>query len=142
MTSQSSDITEEIERINMPDQENAGSVSAAVFIIVQKRKLVAIVAEVLCSQSTSSFSSFDDNENDDFDGHCSVSVIRFAEDVGFFNFDYADVDNFVIVNVGRHVFYRDVYVFGDKLKNFAKGFIGEQRMRELISRCLRDEVFK
>ena len=98
--------------------------------------------EVLRNQLISSSLSFDDNENDDFEDYYFVSIIRFAENVKFFDFDYIDVDNFVIVNVDRHVFYKNIYVFEDRLKNLTKDFIDEQRMRKLISKCLRDEVLK
>ena len=124
----------------MSNQENIESVF--VFIIVQKRELIVIITEVLRNQSISLFSFSDDNENDDFDDYRFASVICFAENVEFFNFNYVDVDNFVIINVDCHVFYKNVYVFKDKLKNLTKNFIDEQRMRKLISKCLRDETFK
>ena len=141
-TSQSSGITEEILRIDMSDQGNGNAEPASVFIIVQKRELIVIMIEVLRSQSILSPLFFDDNENDDLDNHRSASIIHFVENVEFFDFDYVDVDNFVIVNVGRHVFYKNVYVFGNRLKDLAKGFTDEQRMRELVSKCLRGEAFK
>ena len=111
--------------------------------------MIVIITEVLRNQFILSFSffdendeNFDDNENDDFDDYRLISVIRFTENVEFFNFDYVDVDNFVIINVDRHVFYWNVYVFDDRLKNLAKDSIDEQRMRKLISKCFRDEAFK
>ena len=92
----------------MSNQENIES--AFVFIIAQKRKLTVIMIEILRNQSISSSSSFDENDensddNDDFDVHRFVSVIRFAKNVEFFNSDYKDVNNSVIINVDQHVFY-------------------------------------
>ena len=104
--------------------------------------MIVIIIKVLHNQSISLFSFFDNNENDDFDDHRFVSIIRFVENVEFFDFDYVDVNNFVIVNVDRHVFYKNVYVFENRLKNLTKSFINEQRMRKLISRCLRDKILK
>ena len=103
--------------------------------------------KVLRNQSTLSFSSFDENEenfddNDDFNIHRFASIIHFAKNVKFFNFDYENVNNSVIVNADRHVFYKNVYIFNDKLKNLTKNFIDEQRMRKLILKCFRNEVFK
>ena len=130
----------------MFDQENAGSVSA--FIIAQRRELIVIMIEVLRSQFILLFfdegedGNFDNNENKEFNNYRFASAIRFAKNVEFFNFDYVNIDNFAIVNVDRHIFYKNIYVFEDRLKNLTKDFIDEQRMRELISKCLRDEAFK
>ena len=144
-TSQSSDITEKMKRIIMSDQKNVRPASA--FITVQKRKLIVIMIEVLRNQFTSSFSdengeNSNDNRNNDFNNHRPALIIRSVENVEFFNFNYVDINNFVIVNAGRHIFYKDVYVFENKLKNLTKNFIEEQRMKKLVSECLRGEIFK
>ena len=81
--------------------------------------------EILRDQSISSSSFFDDNKNDDFKNYRFASIIRFVENVKFFDFDYVDINNFVIVNVDHYVFYKNVYVFKDKLKNLTKNFIDE-----------------
>ena len=147
MTFQSSNITEEIKRIERSDQENAEFFT--VFIIVQRRKLIIIITEVLRNQSISLFLSFDENDenfdnnkNDNFDIHCFASVICFAKNVKFFNSKYVDNDNFVIVNVDRYIFHRNVYVFDDRLKDLVKDFIEKQRMKKLILECFRDEILK
>ena len=86
----------------MLNQENIKFISA--FIIVQKRKLIIIIIEVLRNQFILLFSSFDENnenfdDNDDFNIHCFVLIIRFTKNVEFFDSDYKDINNSVIVNV-------------------------------------------
>ena len=84
------------------------------------------MTEVLRNQLISLF--FDENDensenfddNDDFEIYCSALIICFAKNVKFFDFDYEDINNSVIVNVDRHVFYKNVYIFDDRLKNLTK----------------------
>jgi len=66
-------------------------------------------------------------------------VIKFAKDIEYFDSIYENVNNFSIINAKRYVFYRDLYVFVDCLKNLARKFVKEQRIRELVSSCLRSE---
>ena len=135
-----------MKRINMFDQENAKPVF--VFITTQKRELIVIITEVLRSQFTlSSFDetendNFNDNENKNFDNYRFASIIHFVKNVEFFDFDYENVNNSAIVNVDRHVFYKNVYIFDDRLKNLAKDFIDEQRMQKLILKYFRNEILK
>ena len=67
-------------------------------------------------------------------------IIKSAKDVRYFDSSYENNSNFTafIVNVERHVFYRDVYVFVDRLKDLVKEFIDEQRIKKLVSDCFRD----
>ena len=144
-TSQPSKTTEKMKRTDMFDQENIESVLA--FITAQKWELIVIVTEILRSQSTLPPSSSDENDensgdNDDFDIHRFASVIRSAKNVEFFDSDYKNVNNLIIVNADRHIFYKDVYVFENRLKDLAKNFTKKQRMRKLVSKCLRDKIFK
>jgi hypothetical protein len=64
-------------------------------------------------------------------------AIKSAEEIGYFDPTHEDANNSSIVNAGRHVFYRDPYVFVDRLKDLARGSVGEQRIRELVPGCLR-----
>ena len=50
-----------------------------------------------------------------------------------------DKNKNVIVNVDRHIYYKNVFVFIDKLKNLKKNFF-DHRVRELIVECLRDDA--
>jgi hypothetical protein len=66
-------------------------------------------------------------------------VIKFAKDIKYFDFIYENFDNFSIVNVERHVFYCDLYIFVDCLKNLTREFVKKQRIREFVSSCLREK---
>ena len=130
-----------MKRTVMSDQKNIELIS--VFIIIQRRKLIIIIIKVLRNQFILSFSFFNENnDNNNFNIHRSASIIRSAKNVEFFDLDYKNVNNSVIINADRHIFYRNVYIFENKLKNLTKSFINEQHMRKLISKCLRDETFK
>ncbi len=59
-----------------------------------------------------------------------------ADDIGFFDPSYEDPTNSPVVNVGRHVFYRDVYAFIDRLKDLVS-LKGEDKTREVLPTCLR-----
>ena len=74
----------------------------------------------------------DDNENGNLK----------AENVGFFDFDYEDFINInvSVVNIEKYVFYRDVYVFIDRFKDLIN-LKKEDRVREILSTCLRGGVF-
>ena len=72
-------------------------------------------------------------------------VIQSSQDIEYFDPTYENPDNpndtaSPIVNNGRHTFYRDVYVFIDRLKDLAAETTGEQRIRELLPGCLKGEA--
>jgi len=71
------------------------------------------------------------------DGEPRPMVVKSPEDIGFFDPAYEDANNGFIVNAGRHVCYRDIYVFVDRLKDLVKGSTGEQKIKDLIPGCLR-----
>ena len=106
-----------------------------------------MIAKVFRQQSTSldnTLSNDNDNDNNidnDFNNQRFVSTICSAENIEFFDFIYDDFNdgNLVIVNADKHVFYRDVYVFCDRLRNLVKDFIDEQKMKKLIFDCLRGD---
>lgn len=56
------------------------------------------------------------------------------EEIGFFDPD--GEDEAAVSTVGRHVFYRDIYVFVDRLKDMAP-LRGEDKLRIVIPQCLR-----
>ena len=76
-----------------------------------------------------------------------VSILQFFQDVEYFDFKYENSNNVTnidvfIVNNDKHIFYRDVYVFIDKLKNLIKNSIDEQRVRELLFDCFKKNLFE
>ena len=68
------------------------------------------------------------------------SIIKSIENIEYFNFIFENDKNDVIVNFDRHVYYRDVFVFVDKLKNLKKDS-SNNRICEFVISCLRDDVF-
>ena len=64
-----------------------------------------------------------------------------ADDVGYFDPSYEDPNGATktdtsVVNAGRHVFYRDVYAFQDRLKDLVHSK-GEDKVKEVLPTCLR-----
>ena len=65
-----------------------------------------------------------------------------AEEVGYFDPEY-QAENFFkidkrapLVNAGKHVYYRDVYAFVDRLKDIASSR-GKPAVRQVITACFR-----
>ena len=57
-----------------------------------------------------------------------------ADEIGFFDPDYEG--SAAVVNAGKHVFYRDVYVFIDRCKDMAP-LRGEDKLRTVLPQCFR-----
>ena len=68
-----------------------------------------------------------------------IRFLRSTKNIEYFNFIYENFDNLMIVNVDRHIFYRKVYNFIDKLKKLKQNFF-EFKMKKFVSSCLRDEI--
>jgi len=66
-------------------------------------------------------------------------IIKFAKDIKYFNSIYKNFDNFLIVNIRRYVFYCNLYMFVDRLKNLTREFVKKQQIREIVFDCLRKE---
>ena len=144
-------------------QSNIGESSNLVFddgfSTAQKQKLIATIAvaivEVFRNQRNQDDSddsvSFHENgddfansENDDQtrrDNENDDSQNWKLDDIEYFDSEYEGSANTSssIVNVDKHVFYRDVYAFVDRLKNMAS-LRDEQKLRTMISQCLREFV--
>ena len=84
--------------------------------------------------------SFDDNFSTDDNNDENRNFQDWKSDeISFFDFEYEDVNNVSIINADKHVFYRDVYVFINKLKNVVF-FRDENKLRIMIFQCLRKSV--
>ena len=59
-----------------------------------------------------------------------------AEDLGYFDPDYESENNESIVSVGRHIYYRDMFVWIDHLKDLVKNH-SEEEVRPMITQALR-----
>ena len=56
------------------------------------------------------------------------------EEIGFFDPEAEGTDP--VVNAGKHVFYRDVFAFVDRLKDMAP-LKGPEKLRTVLPQCLR-----
>ena len=75
------------------------------------------------------------------DNNIFQSIIKSAENVNYFDFDYENSfdTNQLIVNSKKHNFYRDVFIFTDHLKNLKKTFF-KLKMKKLIFICLKKDA--
>ena len=96
------------------------------------------------SELSKSSDSFDTNEVNNNDNDESLSTIKFAENIDYFDLEYLNSanNNFFIVIAKRHIFYRDVFIFIDRLKYLVKDSVDETRLRELLSDIFRDVNLK
>ena len=74
-----------------------------------------------------------------FDNEQRFIIIKIVDDIKYFDFTYENEKNNSIVNVNRHIYYRDIFIFVDKLKNLKKSFIDAQ-FRKFVVFCLRNEI--
>ena len=66
-------------------------------------------------------------------------IVKSFENIDYFDSELKNVENRSLVNVDRHLFYRDVFAFEIRLKNLIKiSFV--DRVRKLISVTLRNRV--
>ena len=83
---------------------------------------------------------FDFSSEVAIDADNEKSILKSSENIDFFDSRREnDKNKNVIVNVDRHIYYKNVFVFIDKLKNLKKSSF-DHRMRELIVECLRDDA--
>ena len=105
---------------------------------------ITIFAQILIKARSSTSIFFDniffvfDNENVN-----DKSIIKFFKNVDYFDSNYENSNNInvFIVNVERYSFYRDVFVFIDRFKNFAIDFI-EFKIKKYVVKCLKKKVLK
>ena len=62
----------------------------------------------------------------------------FVEKIEFFDSIAERIDS--IINIEKHIFYRDVYAFTDRLKDMTI-FKDDIKLRTVISQCLRESTF-
>jgi hypothetical protein len=60
-----------------------------------------------------------------------------ADEIEFFDSNIDDDDS--VVNVDRHVFYKNIYAFVDRLKNMIT-IREDDKLRTILSQCFRDAV--
>ena len=85
-------------------------------------------------------SDFDFSKRAATDADDDKSVLKSSENIDFFDSRREnDKNRNVIVNVDRHIYYKDVFVFIDRFKNLKKSS-SDHRVREFVVECLRDDA--
>ena len=74
-----------------------------------------------------------------FDNEQRFVIIRTIDNIEYFDSTYENEKNNSIVNVDRYIYYRDVFIFVDRLKNLKKKFV-DVRVREFVVFYLRNET--
>ena len=68
-------------------------------------------------------------------------MINISKYVEYFYSNYININNFLneisIVTIDKYIYYKDVYVFIDQLKNFVDDNIDEQRIKKIFLDCLK-----
>lgn len=128
----SSGITEEILRPEMVD----GQPSAPAFTDAQKREMAAMIAEAFRNHGGQGPTP-PPNDPPNL-GMGNGNGEWKPDDIGYFDPEHDGLANVgaPIVNAGRHVFYRDVYAFVDRLKDMAP-LRDEPKLRTALVQCLR-----
>ena len=149
-------IIEKIFRDNMNQNtqiDNSAQSFASDFNEAQRREIAKIVVTVLDHRrrdrnvdENSIYDSSNSNNNSQFFADHNNNADEWKmKNVDFFDFDY---DDDIAVNVNKsikyfdkHIYYVDVYVFVDRLKNLIS-LRNENKFRIVLSQCFRDYVQK
>lgn len=136
------DTIEEMIRLDL-DMINSIDDSTRVFTKAQKREMTTMIAKVFRNHG----SDDDEDQNLIFLSSDSINVENYdnfdyewkSNDIKYFDLEYDDLANVdsSIVNAIRHVFYRNVYAFVDRLKNMTI-LREKEKLRIVLSQCFRD----
>ena len=140
---------------NMQSDNFDNSIQSSVsdFNEIQRHEIAKIVIIVLNHRrrdrnddDDSVYNSSNSNNNFQFSVDYNNNVDEWKmKNVDFFDFDYDDdiVDNVdkSIKYFDKHIYYVDVYVFVDRLKNLTS-LRDENKLRTVLSQCLRDYAQK
>ena len=99
---------------------------------------------LLQRESSNDFDLSNSSDNDEADDNDNqFKQFKFVKNIDYFDLDYKDAENAFIVIVDKHVFYKNVYVFVDRLKNLIKLLMIDavKHVHELIFFCFRKKVF-
>ena len=71
------------------------------------------------------------------------SIVELSKNIEYFDSNYEDSfeKNFFIIIFDKHIFYRDVFIFIDRLKNVKKNF-SRFKIKKYIVDCLKNIAFK
>ena len=92
-------------------------------------------------ESSKSQKFVDENE---IDNSKNRSLINISKHIEYFYSNYMNINNFFneisIVTIDKYIYYRDVYIFIDRLKNFVDDNIDEQRIKKFFFDYLKRNV--
>ena len=80
---------------------------------------------------------FDIKNEENDDDRSSIRV----KDVNYFDSNYFEDFNVFIANVEKHVYYRNVFVFINKLKDMIKQR-GSEALKSIVLICFRDKTLR
>ena len=71
------------------------------------------------------------------------SIVDSSKNIEYFDSKYENSfeKNFMIVISDRHISYRDVFIFIDRLKNLKKNFFNS-KIKKYVAECIKNDVFK
>lgn len=83
------------------------------------------------------FDEFEFIEYAQFNEHNALKII----DIKFFNSKYKnnEINVFVLINANKHIFYKNIYVFIDRIKNVTITYEND-KIKEIIFIYFRDEI--
>ena len=139
------------QNIQFDNFDNSTQSFASDFNEAQRREIAKIVVVALNHRRRDRNDDEDSIYNSSNSNNNSQSFVDYnnnadewrVKNVNFFDFDYDDdivdnVDKF-IKYFNKHIYYVDVYVFVDRLKNLIS-LRDENKLRTVLSQCLRDYV--
>ena len=113
---------------------------ASIDFIAQLQRLQQNNVEDNNERDDRRFFDFDSSNEVATDADDEKSILKNSKNIDFFDFRREnDKNKNVIVNVDRHIYYKNVFVFTDRLKDLKKSFF-DHKIRELIVECLRDDA--
>ena len=122
---------------NTTDQKNF-NFSSNEFSSTQFADLFRLIAQVMNNRQSHTNANVQASQqlSDVFD-HRQIKN-WFVEEIEFFDSIAESIDS--IINVEKHIFYRDVYAFTDRLKDMTT-LKNDIKLRTVISQCLRESTF-
>ena len=86
------------------------------------------------------FSDLDSSDDVAVEIDYERSILKNSKNIDYFDSRRSnDKNTKIIVNIDRHVYYKNVFVFIDRFKNLEKNSF-DHRVRELIVECMRDDA--
>ena len=85
--------------------------------------------------SSSKFVNIDDVDEIAINNEQRFVVVRIIDNIEYFDFIYENKKNSLIVNVSRHIYYQNIFIFVDELKNLKKISLTREYASSLLFVC-------